>query len=131
MPTSPHPPPPPPIPYHPIAGQVGGLSEQDLAEIRSYKDPHVLIRLVVMALCVLFDWPTDWRNAQRLLGEQNPKLIDRCRDFAVPEVSAVQAAKLARLVQEPEFNIVSVEQVGGRVQGQTRWGEQARARLGA
>ncbi len=70
--------------------QVGGLSEQDLAELRSYKEPHVLVRLVVMALCVLFEWPTDWRNAQRLMGEQNPKLLDRCRDFDVRAVSSVQ-----------------------------------------
>lgn len=74
----------------------------------------MLIRLVVMALCVLFDWPTDWRNAQRLLGEQNPKLIERCQAFEVAGVSPVQAAKLARLVQEPEFNIVSVQQARAR-----------------
>ncbi|GLI61743.1 hypothetical protein VaNZ11_004157, partial [Volvox africanus] len=107
--------------YQKAIEEVGGLSEMDLAEIRSYKDPHVLIRLVVMALCVLFDWPTDWRNAQRLLGEQNPKLLDRLRDFDVEAVSPVQAAKLGRLLQEPEFNVVSVEQVSVAAKSLAWW----------
>lgn len=64
--------------YRQALEELGGLSELDLAELRSYKDPHVLVRLVVMALCVIFEWPHDWHNALRLLGEQNPKLMDRC-----------------------------------------------------
>ena len=97
--------------YTKAIDEACGLSEQDLAEIRSYTNPHVLVRLVVMALCVLFEHPHEWHAALLLLGEQNPKLLDRIRDFDPKKISVLTAGKLHRICQEPEFNIVSVEQV--------------------
>ncbi len=50
--------------------QVGGLSEGELAELRSYSSPPERVRLVLMAVAALFEAPSDWRSAQKLLGEQ-------------------------------------------------------------
>jgi hypothetical protein len=47
---------------------VAVLSEQDLAEVRSYTSPPERVKLVMMAISVLFDQPTDWRSAQVSLG---------------------------------------------------------------
>lgn len=47
--------------------QVGALTEQDLAELKSYHTPHSRVRLIMMAVCVMFGVPMDWRSAQRML----------------------------------------------------------------
>lgn len=47
--------------------QVGGLTENDLAELRSYTNPPDRVRLVMMAVAALFNAPPDWRSAQKLL----------------------------------------------------------------
>ncbi len=36
---------------------MGGLQEADLAELRSYKEPHVLVRLVGLGLLLLLEPP--------------------------------------------------------------------------
>lgn len=58
--------------------QVGAVTEQDLAELRSYNVPPDRVRLVMMAVCILLDVPTDWRSVQKLLAETNPKVNDFC-----------------------------------------------------
>lgn len=99
--------------YRQAIDEVGGLTEADLVEVRSYNNPPERVKLVMMAVCILFDAPTDWRSAQRLLGETSPKLLERMVAFDVRSVSVMATAKLTRIVQEPEFNIVAVQQVRG------------------
>jgi hypothetical protein len=41
-------------------------------------------------------------------GEQNPKLLERLVSFDPSTTSVMAAAKLGRIIAEPEFNIVQV-----------------------
>lgn len=50
--------------------EVGGLNEADFYEIRSYNTPPEPVKLVLMAVCLMFNQSTDWRSAQRLLADQ-------------------------------------------------------------
>ncbi|GAX79832.1 hypothetical protein CEUSTIGMA_g7272.t1 [Chlamydomonas eustigma] len=97
--------------YRKAVMEAGGLGDNDLAEIRGYPTPPDIVKLVMMAVCVLFEAPTDWRSAQQLLSEQGPKFADRLLGLDPGSVGILPAAKLARIVREPDFNIVSVERV--------------------
>ncbi|KAJ9508104.1 hypothetical protein QJQ45_021416, partial [Haematococcus lacustris] len=95
--------------YRQALQEVSGLTENDLAELRSYTHPPERVRMVLMAVATLFELPTDWRAAQKLLGEQNPKLLERLVNFQTSGLSVVTLAKVSRIIAEPEFNIVQVE----------------------
>ena len=49
------------IQYRRAVAEAGGIEDGDLAEIRGYPTPPDTVKLVMMAVCVLFDTPTDWR----------------------------------------------------------------------
>ena len=63
-----------------MGAQVGMLSALHLSELKNYREPPPRVRLVVLAVCLLFDWPAgDWPSAQRLLSDGNPKLMERLK----------------------------------------------------
>ncbi|GFH08364.1 uncharacterized protein HaLaN_03311, partial [Haematococcus lacustris] len=53
--------------YRQALQEVSGLTENELAELRSYTHPPERVRMVLMAVATLFELPTDWRAAQKLL----------------------------------------------------------------
>ncbi|MEW5297332.1 MAG: hypothetical protein WDW36_000548 [Sanguina aurantia] len=107
--------------YNAAIEEVGALSELELAELRTYHQPHERIKLVLMAVAVLFDWPSDWRSAQRLMNDKSPNLVDRVRLFSPRHTNAVAVSKLHRIVREPEFNIVLVGQVSKAAKSLCWW----------
>lgn len=47
------------------------LNEEDLEEVRHYRDPPDGVVRVTDAVCLLFNRPPGWESARQLLGQSN------------------------------------------------------------
>lgn len=49
--------------------QLKGLSRSDVAEVRQYSDPHIAVRTVMEAICILAEVETTWKSAVTLVSD--------------------------------------------------------------
>ena len=55
--------------------QLKGLSRSDVAEVRQYSDPHITVRTVMEAVCILAEVEPTWKSAVTLVSD--PMFIGR------------------------------------------------------
>jgi dynein heavy chain len=55
--------------------QLKGLSRSDVAEVRQYSDPHIMVRTVMEAVCLLAEVDPTWKSAVSLVSD--PMFISR------------------------------------------------------
>ncbi len=51
--------------------EVDKLDKGSISEVKAYTKPPALVETVLQAVMILFNKPTDWANAKRILGESN------------------------------------------------------------
>ncbi|EAX96982.1 Dynein heavy chain family protein [Trichomonas vaginalis G3] len=49
--------------------QLKGLSRSDVAEVRQYSDPHIAVRTVMEAICILAEVEPTWKSAVTLVSD--------------------------------------------------------------
>jgi len=55
--------------------QLRGLSRSDVAEVRQYADPHIAVRTVMEAICILAEVEPTWKSAVTLVSD--PMFINK------------------------------------------------------
>lgn len=49
--------------------QVMALAKEDIAELKSFNKPPGLVKIVMEAVCILFQLQPDWETAQVMLND--------------------------------------------------------------
>lgn len=88
---------------------LDSLDKSAIAEIRVYTNPPELVLIVMTAVCLLLQIPTDWNSAKMALSDPSflKRLVQLDRDTIPNEVFS----KLRKITKEERFNPEQVAQV--------------------
>ena len=91
------------------------MSKADLVELKSFKAPPELVKLVMEAVCVLMGRAPTWENSQKLL--KHAPFLHSLKAFDKDAVSSAQLCKLRKYVGMPELHPDAVSKVSKAAQG--------------
>jgi len=89
---------------------VAKLDRASLNTIRAYLHPPVPVRRVMEAVCIIFDSPTDWDSAKRLM---DARFATTCIEYKADAISDRTLRKLEKYVSDPEFQPKKIEEASG------------------
>ncbi len=97
------------------------LRKEHINIIKAYPHPPQLVKLVMEAVCVLFDKPTDWESAKRLL---EPRFFKSCEDYNVEAMIQQKPhilKKLKRYIDDPDFLPEKIESASEAAISLCKW----------
>ncbi|XP_037328902.2 dynein heavy chain domain-containing protein 1-like [Pungitius pungitius] len=95
------------------------LNQEDLEEVRHYRDPPDGVVRVTDAVCLLFNRPAGWESARQLLGQAN--FFQELEFFERSSVTEEQLEHLGVMVQAPPFAPESVLEASRACCSLSRW----------
>ena len=99
--------------------QLESLSKADLVELKSFKAPPEVVKLVMEAVCVLMGRAPTWENSHKLL--KHAPFLHSLKAFDKDAVSSAQLCKLRKYVGMPELHPDAVSKVSKAAQGLWVW----------
>ncbi|KAJ8324801.1 hypothetical protein O5D80_007029 [Batrachochytrium dendrobatidis] len=99
--------------------QLHSVKKNDLEELKEYVIPTPFLALVSDGLCILFDRPTGWSEAKKLLSSHTflPKLIQ----FDCGCISETTIEKLRKIIDHPSFQADKTTKNGFAVCSLSQW----------
>ncbi|KAM8879925.1 dynein heavy chain domain-containing protein 1 isoform 2-T5 [Spinachia spinachia] len=95
------------------------LKQEDLEEVRHYRDPPDGVVGVTDAICLLFNRPAGWESARQLLAQSN--FFQELEFFERSSVTEEQLEQLGVLVQSPPFAPEAVLEASRACGSLSRW----------
>ena len=89
--------------------EVDKLDKSAISEVKAYTKPPELVETVMQAIMVLFNKPTDWANAKKVIGESN--FLQQIKGFDKDHVSQGIIVKVKKYIEMPKFKADEVRKV--------------------
>lgn len=91
--------------------EVDKLDKNSISEVKAYTKPPPLVETVLQAVMILFQKPTDWNSAKKVMGESN--FLSQIKNYDKDHVSSVINNKIKKYVDQPAFKAEEVKKVSG------------------
>ena len=99
--------------------EVDKLDKSSISEVKAYTKPPALVETVLQAIMVLFNKPTDWANAKKVLSESN--FLQQIKGFDKDNVSSATNNKVKKFIDSPTFTPAEVKKVSGAAAALCTW----------
>ena len=99
--------------------EVEKLDKSSVSEVKAYTKPPALVETVLQAVMILFNKPTDWATAKKILSEAN--FLQQIKSFDKDHVSASTINKIKKYVDMPTFQKEEVKKVSGAAAALCVW----------
>lgn len=99
--------------------EVEKLDKGSVSEVKAYTKPPAAVETVMQAVMILFNKPTDWATAKRILGESN--FLQQIKGFDKDHVSASTSNKIKKFVDMPSFAPAEVKKISGAAAALCIW----------
>ena len=107
--------------YEESMAEVLNLADKDIKELKSYKRPPGLVKIVVEAVCLLFNWPSEWKAARQLLTDTEQPLLARIQSFDLESMTSTTRKEIKKVVESSQFKPSAVEQVSQAAKSICEW----------
>lgn len=91
--------------------EVEKLDKASISEVKAYSKPPALVETVLQGVMTLFNKPTDWANAKKVIGEAN--FLTQIKTFDKDNVSQSINNKVKKFIDMPSFKAEEVKKVSG------------------
>eukprot|EP00595_Chromulina_sp_UTEXLB2642_P001436 CAMPEP_0196765288 /NCGR_PEP_ID=MMETSP1095-20130614/7947_1 /TAXON_ID=96789 ORGANISM="Chromulina nebulosa, Strain UTEXLB2642" /NCGR_SAMPLE_ID=MMETSP1095 /ASSEMBLY_ACC=CAM_ASM_000446 /LENGTH=615 /DNA_ID=CAMNT_0042123087 /DNA_START=2038 /DNA_END=3886 /DNA_ORIENTATION=+ len=81
--------------------EVDKLDKNAISEIKAYAKPPQLVEVVLQAVMILFNRPTDWGTAKRVLSESN--FLQQIKSYDKDNITQSVVNKVKKFIDMPEF----------------------------
>lgn len=95
------------------------LDKDSITMVKSYKNPPALIKLVMEAVCLLFDVKPSWDESKKLLN--NTKFLENCKEFDKDSISKKTVKALQKYVTDPGFTPEKMQSVSAAAVSLCMW----------
>jgi dynein heavy chain len=99
--------------------EVDKLDKSSVSEVKAYKSPPPLVEVVMQAVMILFQKPTDWANAKTVLGQSD--FLTRVKAFDKDNVSQSINNKIKKFIDRDDFTPESVKKQSGAAAALCIW----------
>lgn len=99
--------------------EVEKLDKSAVSEVKAYTKPPALVETVLQAVMILFNKPTDWATAKKILSESN--FLQQIKGFDKDHVSLATNNKVKKYVEMPTFKPEEVKKVSGAAAALCTW----------
>lgn len=99
--------------------EVDKLDKSSVSEVKAYTKPPAQVETVLQAVMILFNKPTDWANAKKVLGESN--FLQQIKGFDKDGVSPSTNAKIKKFIEMPTFDPEQVKKVSSAAAALCVW----------
>lgn len=99
--------------------EVDKLDKGSISEVKAYTKPPALVETVLQAVMILFNKPTDWGNAKKVLSESN--FLQQIKGYDKDHVSQSTNNKIKKYIEMPTFKPEEVRKVSGAAAALCVW----------
>ena len=99
--------------------EVNKLDKGAVSEVKAYAKPPALVETVMQAVMILFNKPTDWATAKRVLSESN--FIQQIKSFDKDNIPSSIINKIKKHIDNPTFLPAEVKKVSGAAAALCVW----------
>lgn len=99
--------------------EVDKLDKSSVSEVKAYTKPPALVETVMQAVMILFNKPTDWATAKKVLSEAN--FIQQIKSYDKDNCSQSTINKVKKYVEAPSFKPEEVKKVSGAAAALCVW----------
>lgn len=99
--------------------EVEKLDKGSISEVKAYTKPPALVETVLQGVMILFNKPTDWGTAKKVLSESN--FLQQIKGFDKDHVSQSTNNKIKKYVDMPTFKPEEVRKVSGAAAALCVW----------
>lgn len=85
------------------------LDKKSIQEVKSFAQPPELVAFTMEAVCILLGVKADWASAKKVLNDLN--FLQRLIDFDKDNIDPKKIRKLAKYINEPDFNAEKMKSV--------------------
>eukprot|EP00762_Andalucia_godoyi_P000666 ANDGO_05308.mRNA.1 Dynein-1-beta heavy chain len=105
--------------YFAAVEALNSLNKQDITEIKSFKTPPPLVQTVMEAVCILKGVKPEWKSATSLLADTG--FLKSLVDFDKDNIQSATLKKLAKYIQDPDFDPEKVAKVSRAARSLCLW----------
>ncbi|XP_064622088.1 dynein axonemal heavy chain 6-like isoform X2 [Lineus longissimus] len=98
---------------------LDALNKADIAEIRVYQSPPILVKLVLASVCVLMRETPDWQTAKKLMGDQ--LFLTKLIQFDKNNLPEKVFYKLKKYTTHDDFNPETIGKVSLACKSICQW----------
>ncbi|KAG9395747.1 Dynein heavy chain and region D6 of dynein motor [Carpediemonas membranifera] len=98
---------------------LNALNKNDISEIKSFKTPPELVKVVMEAICVLLKKKPDWQNSKELLSDSS--FLNKLYEYDKDNIPESILKKLAKYIDNPNFVPEKVEKVSVAAKSLCMW----------
>ncbi|GBG24991.1 Dynein heavy chain 6, axonemal [Hondaea fermentalgiana] len=95
------------------------LDKKSIQEVKSFAQPPELVAFTMEAVCILLGVKPDWASAKKVLNDLN--FLQRLIDFDKDNIDPKKIRKLAKYVNEPDFNAEKMKSVSSAACSLCMW----------
>lgn len=95
------------------------MSKKDISEIRSYKNPPSVVRLIGESMCYFFNKSATWENYIKLTGDMT--FVEKIKYYDINSVSEYAVKSLKKYIDDPAFNVENVKKYSSASALQCSW----------
>lgn len=99
--------------------EVDKLDKSAISEVKAYTKPPELVETVMQAIMILFNKPSDWTNAKKVIGESN--FLQQIKGFDKDHVSQGIILKVKKYIEMPKFKADEVRKVSSAAAALCVW----------
>eukprot|EP01035_Chromulina_nebulosa_P017107 gene17107-22621_t len=99
--------------------EVDKLDKNAISEVKAYAKPPQLVEVVLQAVMVLFNRPTDWGTAKRVLSESN--FLQQIKSYDKDNITQSVVNKIKKFIDMPEFKPAKVFSVSSAAGALCSW----------
>lgn len=107
--------------FHAAIEALNTLTKGSITEVKSFKDPPVLVKKTMEAVCILKFVEPSWKNAQKILMDFNFR--KSLKEYAKDDVTDETRAALGTYINDPGFNPQAVGKVSTACRSICLWVE--------
>jgi len=98
---------------------LDSISKNDITIVKTFTNPPILVKVVMEAVCLMFDQKPDWESSKKLLGDS--QLLDKLKNYDKDNIDEKTLKKIKPYLENPEFNADAVKKQSSAAAGLCMW----------
>eukprot|EP00947_MAST-08B_sp_MAST-8B-sp1_P005754 g5754.t1 len=105
--------------YYDALAALDKLDKASITELKTFKNPPVMVLYTMEAVCILLGSKTDWKTAKMLLGDM--QFLDKLKEYDKDNIPAARIRKIGKYVKNPDFNPDNVGNISFAAKSLCMW----------